>query len=69
MEKLNMMEAISGDKRCPYIEEDHSECYTSSMTSQAVVKAIEYCLKNHEACEVHIMLKEYEQAGKKEIIA
>ncbi len=43
-----------GEKEsCPYITEEHSECYFMKMDSRSIESAVFYCLRNFTQCRIY----------------
>lgn len=38
---------------CPYINEQHGECYFTKMDSRSIEAAVSYCLRNYTKCRVY----------------
>lgn len=51
-------------KGCPFLKEEHEECYSADLNVHTMVQAIHYCLGNYKVCDVYIKLKENEKANR-----
>jgi len=53
-DRMGMNNLNSAEKGCPYINEDHRECYSFKLNAHNMVQAIHYCLDNYAACETYM---------------
>ncbi len=54
MKEVELQEHATRSKRlCPFIKRPFDECYCIKLTSQDVEKAVFYCGRHFELCEIY----------------
>jgi hypothetical protein len=50
---LLQLNTITTKKICPFVQDPSGDCYCFKLGSQDIEKAVHYCNKNFETCDIY----------------